>query len=410
MDPQDKNRFEIQGKSSVKYHLRANHQVEAKRWYWALNNAIQWTKDEDREEQKRLDRANEALKQAKVDQDRRRLDHDAVSIQSSKARSTAQSVNLAPPPTIGGTSTAVEDDGGASAYEPSVAPATRMTSHTGVDTLEDDDADADDDDDDSQTAQPIQKDALNITAQSLKLQLDLLAQVSNSLAAERRRNPELSFSDPTASQAISAYETAVGNLKGLIGDFLRIANDRDAYWQYRLDREANIRRMWEESMAKVAKEQEVLESKIGEAEDKRKRTKRALRDALENLASQSVPTSPKAIDQGRPPLDQMEMPSIMSPLKKKSTIAEMAAELSESDEEEEEFFDAVDAGEVEVVSFSKEAMEHKTAISAAVENLRESKQELIKSSYKGYEEGIRTKLAMDEDNRPKISLWVCSIN
>jgi hypothetical protein len=68
MDPQDKQRFEIQGKSSVKYHLKANHQVEAKRWYWALNNAIQWAKDEAREEEKRASRDQEALKQAKIEQ------------------------------------------------------------------------------------------------------------------------------------------------------------------------------------------------------------------------------------------------------------------------------------------------------------------------------------------------------
>ena len=68
MDPQDKQRFEIQGKSSVKYHLKANHQVEAKRWYWALNNAIQWAKDEAREEERRAAQSQEALKQAKMEQ------------------------------------------------------------------------------------------------------------------------------------------------------------------------------------------------------------------------------------------------------------------------------------------------------------------------------------------------------
>ena len=35
MDPQDKTRFEIQGKASVKYHLKANHVDEAKRWFRA---------------------------------------------------------------------------------------------------------------------------------------------------------------------------------------------------------------------------------------------------------------------------------------------------------------------------------------------------------------------------------------
>src|ERR1700750_1393335 len=62
MDPQDKTRFEIHGKSSVKYHLKANHVVEAKRWFWALNNAIQHSKDEAKEEEKRRAADTESIR------------------------------------------------------------------------------------------------------------------------------------------------------------------------------------------------------------------------------------------------------------------------------------------------------------------------------------------------------------
>lgn len=91
MDPQDKQRFEIQGKSSVKYHLKANHQVEAKRWYWALNNAIQWAKDEARDEEKRANQDQEALKRAKIEQ---LSGGDTLSVTSS--RMAANSKNFAP--------------------------------------------------------------------------------------------------------------------------------------------------------------------------------------------------------------------------------------------------------------------------------------------------------------------------
>lgn len=84
MDPQDKLRFEIHGKSSVKYHLKANHQVEAKRWFWALNNAIQWAKDEAREEEKRQVRETEALRQAKMEQVTSPREGDAQSSSSSR--------------------------------------------------------------------------------------------------------------------------------------------------------------------------------------------------------------------------------------------------------------------------------------------------------------------------------------
>ncbi len=86
MDPQDKQRFEILGKSSVKYHLKANHQVECKRWFWALNNAIQWAKDEAREEEKRNTHDQEALKQARIEQIR--SDGDAASTAGSRAGSS----------------------------------------------------------------------------------------------------------------------------------------------------------------------------------------------------------------------------------------------------------------------------------------------------------------------------------
>jgi hypothetical protein len=397
MDPQDKTRFEIVGKSSVKYHLRANHQVEAKRWYWALNNAIQWTKDEDKEEQKRVDRESDALKTAKED---KRRDGDSQSLQGSVRNRLS-----VPPAHTHPASSSIGDDEetGLSRYNSSVAPVTRYTSQTNADSFDHDEEMGDDAS--SHEPQPLQKDALNITAQSLKMQLDLLAQVSSSLNEERKQNPSLTFSDPLAVQAMSAYESAVGNLRGLIGDYLRIASDRDAYWQYRLERETNMRRMWEESMAKVAQEHEVLESRIGEVEDKRKRTKRALRGALE-LAG-STPTTPQLESQ---PSFATASQSLTGPggvpIRRKSTFVDLAEELSDSDsDQDEEFFDAVDAGEVEVVDLS-ENVEKKLVVPAAVNNLRDQKMEGIKTAFIGYEDGIRKRLKLAADNRPKISLWV----
>jgi hypothetical protein len=103
MDPQDKLKFEIIGKSSVRYHLKANHEVEAKRWYWALNNAIQFTKDEEREDQKRQTRESEALRQAKMDQLEKRKagDGDGSSIYSLKNKRLIPGTALGVPLTGG---------------------------------------------------------------------------------------------------------------------------------------------------------------------------------------------------------------------------------------------------------------------------------------------------------------------
>jgi hypothetical protein len=398
MDPQDKLRFEIQGKSSVKYHLKANHQVEAKRWYWALNNAIQWTKDEDREEQKRVDRETEALKNAKAARD-----GDSSSLHSTRTRSNP---GLTVPAVASSAASGTNDDdeGGRSLYESSIGAAATRTASKAPDAYDEDEELGDDAS--SHEVQPVQKDALNIAAQSVKLQLDLLANVTSSLSEESKRRPDLTFSDPLALQAISTYVSAVGNLKGLIGDFLRITNDREAYWQYIVDREANIRMMWEESMAKVAKEQEVLENRMGEVEDKRKRTKRALRDALENLAvADSGPASPPPeVDGPDKDAAAVQQSPIFSPARRKPTIAEMQ-DISDSESDDEEFFDAVGAGEVEVVDMDN-IVGSEAPVPPTVGTTRDAKLVMIKRSFRGYEDDVRTRLKMDSDDRPKISLWV----
>ncbi|KAH7109665.1 Oxysterol-binding protein-domain-containing protein [Dendryphion nanum] len=430
MDPQDKLRFEIQGKSSVKYHLKANHQVEAKRWFWALNNAIQWSKDEAREEEKRNKNDQEALKQAKIEQlDKGRPSIETGSVTSSRLQSTR---NLVPSTSLGVPLTShdtasrsgqsVMDDPD-STYEPSVGgnDLSKLVSHMGTATVE---GDADDDEDygddaSSHEVKPHNKDAFNITAQSAKVQLDLLAQVSAALQGEARKDPPLQLSDPLMSQALNSYESAVGNLKGLIGDLLRISRDRDAYWQYRLDREANVRRMWEDSMAKVAKEQEELENRYGEAELKRRKTKRALREALEEYdLNDNAPKHDDSDDFEEAEEDIRDVPdskplrskpSISSGvLRRKATLANIAADMSDSEsEDDEEFFDAVGAGEVEVLTELPVASPNiePSEKTAAEDDLYESRYAQIKTAFAGYEAGPRKKLAMDADDRPKISLW-----
>ena len=415
MDPKDKLLFEIHGKSSVKYSLKANHQVEAKRWYWALNNAIQWAKDEAKEEQRRQQQETMAIREARHEQLERQRTREAEVAQSGSGLYAASSVGLHTESSTPWGGSTVGDH--ASAYEPSEAghdPLSRGLSRTNTTTHIDGDMDDDEefgDDASSHEVRPANKDAFSITAQSAKLQLDLLEQVSTALQAQSKSNPEMPVSNPTVSQALASYDTAVGNLKGLLLDLLRISRDHEAYWQYRLDREQNIRRLWEDSMARVAQEHEVLESRIGESEDKRKRTKRALKDALEGGVG--TPAVGVAAEDEEPP-DLM-----MVERQRRPTIADFTNhEVSDDEtEDEEEFFDAVDAGEVEVMETlpptSPPPATEKMVdpIDGAANNTlvtREGEEEKLKEiskSFRGYEDGLRKRLKLDADNRPKVGLW-----
>ena len=420
MDPQDKTRFEIHGKSSVKYHLKANHVVEAKRWFWSLNNAIQSAKDE-----------------AKEDNGRRTLDLDQRSVRIeqgadvSSLRSKA-GAGLAVPAASSKLSVRSDGDAGSTydSREPSVIgdELHRMPTNAGT-------VDGDDDMDDASSREvhhPGSKDAFNITAQSAKLQLDLLAKVSGALNSRQGSQPETSISDPEVTQALSAYDTAVSSLHGLISDLLKIARDRDAYWQYRLDRDADARKMWEESMAQIAYEHEDLRKTMAESEDKRKRTKRALKEALEGQSSPpSRPGSsqfkdpPERVQFNIPEEDQIRPEAISASARtrrmslskregnrRKSVIAQYT-NLSDSESgDDEEFFDAIDAGEVDILEAplqspppvqSKMTGEEKEPFGE--DDKRAQKQMAIEPSYAGYEGGLRHKLKLDADNRPKISLW-----
>ena len=423
MDPKDKLLFEIHGKSSVKYNLKANHQVEAKRWYWALNNAIQWAKDEAKEEQRRQQQETLAIREARNEQLER---------QKTRETEVASSVGgLVPATAIGLTTGSSTPQAGStigdamSAYDPSEAgfdfPSGKALSRTTTANI-DGDIDEDEeygDDASSHEVRPANRDAFSITAQSAKLQLDLLEQVSAALQAQTKSEPDMPVSHPTVLQVLASYDLAVGNLKGLLIDLLRISKDHEAYWQHRLDREQNVRRLWEDSMARVAQEQEELENRIGESEDKRKRTKRALKEALEGGVA-VTPAVPQQADEESPfgVQSPTETLGVERQIGRRPTIADFTNnELSDDEtEDEEEFFDAVDAGDVEVVEVmppsspppaAKGQEVTVTAVSAKLaenEKVNEKERDIAKS-FKGYEDGVRKKLRLDADNRPKVSLW-----
>jgi len=414
MDGGDNSRFEIIGKSSVKYHLKANHEVEAKRWFWALTNAIQYAKDEAKALSKMQTQQADQFKQVQSGQGRRSMSP----VKADRSQISAMATGSARPSMdIPDRSVSADDfhhSGG--------------TTAVGGDLDEDDNGY--DDDASSIEAVPVTKDAFMIAAHSARLQLDLLTQISTALQSEKQRNPSMPISEPTVSQAFSSYESAVTNLRSLIGDLGRIAKDRESYWQYRLEQEVSMRRLWEDNMMKVAQDQEQLENQFAESEEKRKRTKRALRDALESQtgAEPDEAVLSPSVEPSAPPFLVPKQRTVSG--RRKSTFQEMhdIAGLESEDESDEEFFDAVTAGEVEVAEEmpSQNILPPPTvAVAPAPEPVAptahqapetsRAPQEVakakvsdvdgLKAAFVGYEDPPRKKLKMDVDDRPQISLW-----
>lgn len=411
MSPDEKTKFEIIGKSSVKYTLKANHEVEAKRWFWALNNAIQYTKDQAKEEERRRAANAELLTKAKAEAQSGSVTeslHEGGSFLEANPRASVQLSRLQ-----SGNKPAGLTDRGSSFAEDEEVAETDIDTRAGQSVFQDHDDDDEYGEGSSSREQPTQggKDAFNITAQSLKLQLETMAQVNTALIAEASQNPGMKLSDPKTAGALATYDAAMRSMSGLIGDLMRISRDRDSYWQYRLDRETDMRRMWEESMAHVAKEQEVLQARIGEIDEKRKQTKRMLREVVNGQGIISeTPEEEEAETVEAAGGDPQKAPS--RAISRHETVLTDIANLSEDDSDgDEEFFDAVDAGVIEAEPLPPDTAAATTSATTSGEEESEkgtgSDGALdISTSFHGYENGVRTRLKLDADNRPKISLWV----
>ena len=434
MDPQDNQRFEIHGKSSVRYHLKASHVVEAKRWFWTLNNAIQWSKDEAKGAERRKAREGEILQHKIAEQAEKRssIDPESTSTSTGMAYHGDSDVKLGGPGHILShvTQNPIQHQQfGHGASNMSQAPS--IAEDVGRDKFRVDasvaDGAVDDEDfvDDAslRSVRPVTIDALDITAHSIGLQLDLLSQVTSAFQVERSRNPEMTISTPAVMQALGSYEAAIRTLRSLVDDLLKISNDRDAYWQYRVGREVGMRRLWEESMATIAREQIALEGKIGESEDKRRKAKKALREALQNLGQPDLemlstatpkPESQRNLDGAVTDPGQQDSTDIVNQLRatsntfNKQALMDYAYEPDSDDDDE--FFDATDTGDTSAVKGLRMA-EAASLVQAGEQDHENNETESsrareIKTSFRGYEEPVRHRLKLDADDRPKISLWV----
>jgi len=296
--------------------------------------------------------------------------------------------------------------------------------HTDGD-LGDDEEDANDANDDSSSYGPVDPpttDALSLAAHSARLQLDLLSQVALALQFEHANNPDLKLGESSCIAAMASYESAVGSLKQLIGDLLSMSRDRDAYWRYRMEKEVSLRRLWEENMTKLAEEQEALEGQVVGERERRKKTKRALKRVLRKDSGRTTRPGGGTAVHG---LEEGGVESLDEKLKQLELDRQGSAKrdgesfedgLSESDESDQ-FFDAIDSGEVEVFSEmpsnvpvrddgDQQEEEGVEEIEYIVGDPRKMKLVAVKKSYVGYEDPPRQKLSMDADDRPKISLWV----
>ncbi|KAK9473185.1 Oxysterol-binding protein-domain-containing protein [Dipodascopsis tothii] len=405
LDSSEKQKFEIIGKGSVRYHLRANHPVEANRWIWCLTNAIQLAKDE----------AKAAAQQQQHLHDTISLAPSIVAPSGASSVAGASGVSDSEPSRD---STSDDAHRFVAHASPALVPGSVDGSVASIDEVEDYD-----DDDESQehhVGEEPSRDQFMRTAHSMRMEIDALHNISVALTPEERIALAAQF--PRLDAMVSCFDTSLKALGNLLEELMRQVHERETYFQYKAEREADLRRLWEDNMQKLAEENDQIEGHLQGAVAEKKMAKRVLRQMLASEEGQfSGPGTPPLVTP--PEMGSGEPGSVASGSNVSVASAGQYGRLSMltsgrlsmvlSEDEDDEFFDAIDenASRTDLtddidVAAARTAAEQRVAVSRLNDQQATKMREmLIEKSFAGYEDPPRTRLAMEEDDRPKISLW-----
>jgi oxysterol-binding protein 1 len=367
LDQSDKQKFEIMsgGKGGARYHLRANHPVEANRWIFALTQAIQLgtaeamtIRDTGGDNSVGGD-SGSTLTRVVSWSERSGYGHRSTSsLDLRKVNSSAASI-------------ATEDDSGEDYPE-------------------------------SGGEEPYKAD-FEVTAHSAKVQLEVLEKLLGSLttaatttefATQRSGESETLF---MTEDPVSILKKAARSLHGTLDELVRMSETRDSYWRGQVEREKELRRLWEENMEQLASEQEQMEHAMNTAIEQRRVTKRALRAM--SIAVQQPDKGAEYIR--RLSIGEVDYAAKLPSIAPEVLVPPEALKDVMSSDDEDEFFDALGS---DAATIAGEEEKVHAPIPASKEAT--SKEEELALSARGYEIPFRTQFEkLDKDNRPKISLW-----
>lgn len=284
----------------------------------------------------------------------------------------------------------------------------------------------------------------HLLAQGTKAQLELAQQLLSSKSGQQ-------------ADVQDALKRSLATLEQLLDDYVDVVGQRERFYQRKYDKELEAKRMWEESMKEVVAQHTALESELQKASRDNTRRKRALQEVRANLgaASPGLGASPRislqTAEEERPILAQLKedgsqplpsplrSPSLaavqaqhrsrantfsLSPTRARtragtlaqplnpveleqlvdSALANEEGEVSEDEDTDDEFFEAIESGQLPFDSTEKGEDAAPTPVPERSAPAKELEEKLDLEPYKGYEK-LRSSLPITSDNRPSVSLW-----
>lgn len=385
LNSSEKLEFRIVTKDST-FHLKANHPVETNRWVWALTNAIQYAKDQEKR---------------KINVGKKRLSANAQlaspTVSSFDQHSSLMNRNFTPR-----SISSHEEE----AHNQDVA---RLVSLSNNEASKDDENYQSDYDDDEDDQEPPHSEDILSSLDSVRIGLSSVATTIKSLKHNSETN---TLAKTDLEKGLSALDQAMGMINTLIQQYTLQIYERENFFKRKIERDEELQELWASTIRELELEQDKIEGRLHKA----KKANKVLREVVTRSPSQqaAIPTvekQPENTEVGVEAVTQNLAPT---------------AEIEDDDSSDDEmFYDAADEFEdaassvtyVDNTDSKAQSIKSKTVNEGEdalknedVENLTPAQKEvydkMIKNnSFAGYEDGIRKKLTMDDDNRPKISLW-----
>ncbi|KAJ1979067.1 hypothetical protein H4R35_001651 [Dimargaris xerosporica] len=382
-EARDQTAFEVQGKGSVRYRLKTEYSVEAKRWMLALTQSKQWALD-NAESRPAADAQSVTTR-------------PTIDTQHVTGPGSATSASPGPDRLLDTKSLASEGAGDTLGTSQSdVSHATgglkpgRPLSRSPSFISDDDDAEAP------------HEESYDLTVNALEAQLSAHNQLLEALATA----VPTSASSPTTESSdrlpklVHAYTRASKEIASLVRDALSQSQDRVLYWQNRYQREVDRQNVLAESFRALLIEQDKLEH-IARSQRERHKKMSASRPPTQHVspaASQPPETATVAdallADSGT--AEQVSVSNSAPTPDVAAAVDAIESDWSEPSDDEDQFFDAEDLEELV-------PDEPETLPSAS----DDQKQVYIAPSYVGYpvDGQLRQQLHPNASQRPSISLW-----
>jgi hypothetical protein len=271
----------------------------------------------------------------------------------------------------------------------------------------------------------------DMTVLNIKAQLDMSVQLVESIGGSTTK-PSSTTSDQQAIK--QALQQSLQTLSVLVSQQHVMSQDRERYYVGRIQREVEARKLWEENMLTVARQQADTDEQLHEAARVNEKKRKALRQAKGVLAGLSagsgLPSSPglETSDSIAAQLDSaLKTPPSgtfsPAPGNSVSNMAEIqqahqavAEADSDSEEEDDEFFDAIEQNTITNLSMHESIANPdkeragtprvgnfpEKQLTAPRPNSKKITDLLARESLLPYLH-VRNKLPIDDDKRPSVS-------